>query len=95
MTMYGAHHPKADVDRLYLQRCEGGRGLIGLEDCLQVEVHSHEKYLSTSKENILKEVGHSRIIENNKYRRIKEEIHKEKSMKENLFMDSLEKLQRK
>ena len=57
MTMYGTYHPKADVDRLYLQRCEGGRGLIGLEDCVQVEVHSHEKYLSTSKENILKEVA--------------------------------------
>ena len=49
MTMYGAHHPKADVDRLYLQRCEGGRGLLGLEHCVQVEVHSLEKYLSTSK----------------------------------------------
>ena len=24
MTMYGGHHPKADVDRLYLKRCEGG-----------------------------------------------------------------------
>ena len=22
MTMYEAHHPKADLDRLYLQRCE-------------------------------------------------------------------------
>ena len=62
MTMYGAHHPKADVDRLYLQRCEGGRGLLGLEDCVQVEVHSLEKYLSTSKEKILKEVSRSRII---------------------------------
>ena len=77
MTMYGAHHPKADVDRLYLQRCEGGRGLLGLEDCVQVEVHSLEKYLSTSKEKILKEVSRSRIIENNKYGRSKEEIHKE------------------
>ena len=43
MTMYGAHNPKADVDILYLQRCEGGRGLLGLEDCVQVEVHSIEK----------------------------------------------------
>ena len=24
MTMNGGHHPKADVDRLYLKRCEGG-----------------------------------------------------------------------
>ena len=76
MTIYGAHHPKADVDRLYLQRCEGGRGLLGLEDFVQVEVHSLEKYLITSKEKILKEVSRNRIIENNKYRRSKEEIHK-------------------
>ena len=74
--MYGAHHPKTDVERLYLQRCEGGRDLIGLENCVQVEVHSLEKYLSTLKEKILKEVSRSRIIEN-KYGRSKEEIHKE------------------
>ena len=76
MTMYGAQHPKADVDRLYLQRCEGRRGLIGLESCVQVEVHSLEKYLITSKEKILKGVSRSRIIENSKYGRSKEEIHK-------------------
>ena len=70
--MYGAHYPKANVGRLYLQRCKGGRGLLGLEDCVEVEVHSLEKYLSTSKEKILKEVSRSRIIENNKYRRSKE-----------------------
>ena len=44
---------------------------------MQVEVHNLEKYLSTSKEKILKEVSRSRIIENNKYRRSKEKIHKE------------------
>ena len=77
MTMYGAHHPKADVDRLYLQRCEGGRGLLGLEDCVQVEVHSLDKYLNTSKKKILKEVSRSRIIENNKCGRSKEEVLKE------------------
>ena len=44
---------------------------------MQVEVHSLEKYLSTLKEKILKEVSRSRIIENNKYGRSKEEIHKE------------------
>ena len=25
------HHPKADVDRLYIPRNEGGRGMIQLE----------------------------------------------------------------
>ena len=77
MTMHAAHHPKADVDRLYLQRCEGGRGLLGLKDCVQVQVHSLGKYLSTSKEKILNEVNRSKIIENNKCGRIKEEVHKE------------------
>ena len=76
MTMYGAYNPKADVDRPYLQRCEGGRSLLGLEDCVQVEVYSLEKYLSISKEKILK-VNRSRIIENNKYGRSKEDVHKE------------------
>ena len=78
ITMYGAHHPKADVDKLYLQRCEGGRGRLGLEDCVQVEVHSFEKHLSTSKEKILKEVSRSRIIKSKKYKRSRnEETHKE------------------
>ena len=44
---------------------------------MQVEVHSLEKCLSTSKERILKELSHSKIIENNKYGRSKEEIDKE------------------
>ena len=61
----------------YLQRCEGGRGLLALEDFVQVEVHSLEKYLSTLKENILKEISRRRITENNRYGRSKEEIYKE------------------
>ena len=77
IAMYWVQHPKADVDRLYLQRCEGGRGLMGLEDCVEVEVHSLENYLSTLNGKILKEVSRSRITENNKYGKSKEEIHKE------------------
>ena len=60
-----------------MQKCEGGRGLLGLKDCMEVEVHSLEKYLSTSKEKILKEVSRSRFIENNKCGRSKEDVHKE------------------
>ena len=40
-------------------------------------MHRLEKFLSTSKGKILEEVSRSRIIENNKYGRSKEEIHKE------------------
>ena len=31
MTMHRMHHPKADVERVYLARKEGGRGLIQLK----------------------------------------------------------------
>jgi len=28
LTMYKMHHPKADIDRLYVKRKEGGRGMV-------------------------------------------------------------------
>ena len=31
LTMYKMHHPKADTDRLYVQRKGGGRGLLQIE----------------------------------------------------------------
>ena len=51
-TIYGALHPKSDKDRLYIPRKEEGRGLISIEDCvelairgLEVHVHGSEKRL--------------------------------------------------
>ena len=34
-TIYGALHPKSDVDRLYVPRKERRRGLISIEDCVE------------------------------------------------------------
>ena len=76
MSMYGAQHPKADVDRLYLKRCDGGRGLIGVEDCVQAEVNSLDKYLSASEEKMLKEVSVSSTLENKKHGKSKKDIQK-------------------
>ena len=76
MSLYGTQHPKADVDRLYLKRCDGGRGLIGVEDCVQTEVNSLDKYLSVSGEKILKEVSVSSTLENKKHGKSKEDIQK-------------------
>ena len=33
LMMYGELHPKSDIDRLYLKRKLGGRGLISIEIC--------------------------------------------------------------
>ena len=37
MTIYGMLHPRSDVDRLFRPRRCGGRGLIGVENCVCVE----------------------------------------------------------
>ena len=70
-TMYGAHHPKGDVDRLYTKRASGGRGLIGVEDCVGVEVDSLERYLDVAEEQLLKEAHQNEIVENRKNRKTK------------------------
>ena len=37
-TIYGLLQPKSDVDRLYIPRKGGGRGLIAIEDCVEMVV---------------------------------------------------------
>ncbi|XP_063599498.1 uncharacterized protein LOC134775819 [Penaeus indicus] len=56
LTINRCLHPQADVDRLYVKRSEGGRGLIGVEDCIAIEVLSLSKYLEKSTETMLKAV---------------------------------------
>ena len=34
-TLYGALHPKSDVDRVYVARQKGGRGLISCQMCVE------------------------------------------------------------
>jgi hypothetical protein len=36
--MYKMHHPKADIDRLYVKRKEGGRGLSQTEAAYKTEI---------------------------------------------------------
>jgi len=38
LTNHGQHHPKADVDRLYVPRKQGGKGLMQLEAVHAVEI---------------------------------------------------------
>ena len=43
--IYGALHPKSDVDRLYIPRKEGGRGLISIKDCVELAIRRLELYV--------------------------------------------------
>ena len=38
LTIHGQHHPKADVDHLYVPRKQGGRGMMQLEAAYAVEI---------------------------------------------------------
>ena len=53
MTIHGALHPKSDVDRIYVPRGKGGRGLLGCEGCIRVEENSLGWYINHSPEQLL------------------------------------------
>ena len=58
LTTNRALHPQADVDRLYLKRSEGGRGMIGVEDCVTIETNSLMSYIKQhANEKALKAVA--------------------------------------
>ena len=42
------HHPKADIDRLYVKRKEGGRGLVQVEVAYKAEIIIIAEYLNTN-----------------------------------------------
>jgi len=48
LTTYKMHHPKADIDRLYVKRKEGGRGLVQIEVAYKAEIINIAEYLSTN-----------------------------------------------
>ena len=45
LTMYKVHHPKADIDRLYVKKKEGGRGLVPVEAAYKAEIINIAEYL--------------------------------------------------
>ena len=53
-TIYGALHPKSDIDRLYIPRKEGGRGLISIKDCVELAIRGLKVYVHGSEERLTK-----------------------------------------
>ena len=52
-TMYAALHPKSDVDRLYIPRKEGERGLMSIEDCVELAIRGLVVYVHGSEERLI------------------------------------------
>ena len=49
LTLYGALHPRSDVDRLYVDRKVGGRGLVSVEDLVRHEEKQLNRYMMNSR----------------------------------------------
>ena len=77
LAMYGAHHPQADIDRLYLRRADGGRGLISIEDCVRMEQESLLRYIKQSKEKLILAVVKEEVLKTSTGEKNKEGIQKE------------------
>ena len=60
-TMYEALHLKSDVDRLYIPRKEGERGLISIEDCVEFAVTGLEVYVHGSEERLIQAARRDKI----------------------------------
>ena len=54
LAMHRMHHPKSDVNRLYLPRKEVGRGLVQLELSLKTSIFGMDTYLNTTNDLMLK-----------------------------------------
>ena len=48
MTMFVALHLNSDVDRFYIKRKAGGRGLMSVKRCIREEENSFSFYVNNS-----------------------------------------------
>ena len=53
MTMHKALHPRDDVDRLYVSRKEGGRGLARIEDTVDASIQRLEDYIGKHERGLI------------------------------------------
>ena len=53
MTTHKALHPRDDVNRLYVPRKEGGRGLASIEDSVDTSIQRLEDYIEKHKRGLI------------------------------------------
>ena len=99
-NIHGQHHSKADVDRLYVLRKQGGRRLLHLEESHTVEFTKLPEYVDRN-EDPLKQVVRTHehntdSVVSQKARRLKTEVQKEtRKVKESVAEKTKERWQGK
>ena len=77
LNMYQALHPRSNVDRLYLPRSEGGKGLPSLEECVNAEKRSLGQYLKMNEDDWLRSAWEGGLIKKDEDLK----VHREKTSK--------------
>ena len=62
LTMNGVFHMRSSVDRLYIKRRDGGRGLMSVSECVRGEELALSEYVSLSEEWMLKVVSRNVVV---------------------------------
>ena len=60
-TIYGGLDLKVDVDKLYIPRKDGGRGLIAIDECVGLVVRGLEVYIHGTEERLLQAARGDRV----------------------------------
>ena len=55
-------HPKLDVGKLNIPRKEGGRGLIFIEDCVELAIRGLEVYVHGSEERLIQAARGDKMV---------------------------------
>ena len=63
INIYKSLHPRSDIDRRYVPRKKGGRGLRSLEDLVLIEKTSLAEYVNNSQEPTLQKLKSEGIVQ--------------------------------
>ena len=83
--MHKILHLRNDIERLYVSRKEGGRGLVIIEDCVNASIQRLEDYIKKSQERLSTAASNS--TDNKKTNNMIK--NQEIEMEKNKFMDIL------
>ena len=82
MNIYKSLHPRSDIDRLYVPRKKGGRGLRSLEDLVLIEKTLLGEFVNNSQEPTLQKLKSEGIVKNSvSTKQKREEIEKDREDK--------------
>ena len=54
LNMHRGSHSRSSVDRLYISKARGGRGLLSVKDCVELERSNLFAYATKNNERLLK-----------------------------------------